>query len=267
MQEEASERHREEAAFFDAVARQTQATLAPLDPEVLERYRRSSVAGARFPLEYAIALVRCSDAPRVLDVGCGDGANAVLMASLGAHVTGFDISPGSVSIAEARASLCGVAHRTEFVVGSAEDFKASGAFDVVWCDAVLHHVIPQLDQVLTGLRPLQHPRGRTIFMEPISRSKLLRSIRAAIPLHTDATPGERPLRDAELELVHLHYPKLKTRSFRTLGRIDRLALPSGQLEHAPAINKALVRSVAAIDHLINQTVLSRFASVAVMHSD
>jgi 2-polyprenyl-3-methyl-5-hydroxy-6-metoxy-1,4-benzoquinol methylase len=267
MHEETTERHREEAAFFDAVAQQSRATLAPLDPSVLERYRRTTVDTARFPLEYAIALVRCGDAPRVLDVGCGDGANAALMASLGAHVTGFDISPGSIIIAEERARLCGVAHQTEFIVGSAEDIKTSGDFDVVWCDAVLHHVIPQLDQVLAGLHRVQHTRSRTIFMEPISRSRFIRSVRAAIPLHTDATPGERPLRDPELAAVRRHYPGLITRYFRTLGRADRLVLPNGQLEHAPAISRAFVRSLAAIDHVINQTTLARFASIAVMHTN
>jgi SAM-dependent methyltransferase len=267
MHEETSERHREEAAFFDAVAQQSRVTLAPIDPKVLERYRGAAESTARFPLEYAIALARCSDAPRVLDVGCGDGANAVLMASLGARVTGFDISPGSIAIARERAQMCGVADRAEFIVGSAEDFKANDNFDVVWCDAVLHHVIPQLAQVLTGLQGGRHSRRRTIFMEPISRSRLLRSVRAAIPLHTEATPGERPLRDPELAIIRRHYPRLVTRYFRTLGRADRFLLPGGQLEHAPAISRAVVQSIAAIDNILNRTPLSRFASIAVMHSD
>lgn len=267
MSDEAYIRHHEEAAFFDDLARKSRESLSPVDPRVLDRYRNATADSARFPLEYAIALVRCAEAPRVLDVGCGDGSNAVLMASLGANVTGFDVSPESIAIAKERARINGIEERTRFMVGTAESFGTSEIpFDVVWCDAVLHHVIPQLDQVLTGLRRLQSPSGRTVIMEPVSRSRLLRRLRSAIPLRTEATPGERPLRSMELGAIQQAYPGIAARYFRILGRMDRLVLHGTILERASTPKRVAMRVLAATDHLLNKTPLSRFASIVVMHT-
>lgn len=266
--ESSLERHRQEAAFFDQAAVRRRTGLTPLHEQVLGRYRRISAAAARFPLEYAIALVRCHEAPRVLDVGCGEGANAILMAALGARVTGFDVSPESIATACQSARLNGVAHRTRFLVGTAETFQADESpFDVVWCGAVLHHVIPDLPRVLQGLRTCQRPGGRTIIMEPISVSSVLRTLRSVVPLATETTPGERPLRRTELQMIRSSYPNLASRHFRTFGRLDRILLHNTILELASPPRRTTIRLLAAADHAINQTVLARFASIAVMHSD
>jgi ubiquinone/menaquinone biosynthesis C-methylase UbiE len=189
------------------------------------------------------------------------------MAALGAHVTGFDISPESIATASDWARLNGVGHRTRFLVGTAEAFQADEPpFDVVWCDAVLHHVIPELPHVLEGLRRYQRPGGRTIFIEPISVSPALRRLRAVVPLGTDATPGERPLRRAELQMIRKSYPNLASRHFRTFGRLDRLLLRHTILELASPPRRATMRLLAAADHAINRTALARFASIAVMYS-
>ena len=43
---------------------------------------------------------------RVLDIGCcGEGTNSILLAKLGAQVTGVDISPKSIELAERRAEI------------------------------------------------------------------------------------------------------------------------------------------------------------------
>ncbi|MFQ5421808.1 MAG: methyltransferase domain-containing protein, partial [Anaerolineae bacterium] len=55
------------------------------------------------PLKERIAAdyipVGAGTAPRVLEIGCGTGTLAVLMAGRGAHVTGIDLSP--IMLAEA----------------------------------------------------------------------------------------------------------------------------------------------------------------------
>jgi ubiquinone/menaquinone biosynthesis C-methylase UbiE len=190
------------------------------------------------------------------------------LASLGANVTGFDISAESIAIARERATLCGVENRCRFFVATAEEFDDEREpFDVVWCDAVLHHVIPVLEQVLVRLRRFQAPHGRTIFMEPVSHSALLRTIRTLVPLESDATPGERPLRPAELALIRRIYPNLRTKYFRNLGRLDRIVLRGSLLERTSGLRRATVHALAETDRLLNATPLARFASIAVMHSD
>jgi ubiquinone/menaquinone biosynthesis C-methylase UbiE len=268
MTPEREQRHQQEVEFFDAAAHKARSTLTPLDELVLLRYRGARVNSARFPLEYAIALALGIQGKRILDVGCGDGANAVLLASLGADVTGFDISPESIAIARERAKLCQVEERCRFVVAAVEDFDGErDPFDVVWCDALLHHVIPVLDQVLGRLRRFQAAHGRTILMEPVSHSALLRGIRTLVPVSAEATPGERPLRDAEVAMIQQVYPNLRTKYFRNLGRLDRIVLRGTNLERASMFRRATIRTLAEADRVLNGTPLSRFASIAVMHSD
>lgn len=90
----------------------------------------------------------------MLDVGCGDGRNAAIMARLGALVTGVDVSPRSIVLAERRAALNGVSGRTRFVCAPLEtvDFPAH-SFDVIWGEAILHHLLPTIDGVLPQLSP------------------------------------------------------------------------------------------------------------------
>ena len=66
---------------------------------------------------------------RVLDVGCGTGSLAVLLAEHGYEVIGVDLSPQMV----ARASQKAQVHEVEvaFEVGDAADPPVQGVFDVV----------------------------------------------------------------------------------------------------------------------------------------
>ena len=61
-------------------------------------------------VERALALLRGSERPRVLDVGVGSGAIALSIAleHPGARVTGVDVSPGAVDLARENAALTGL---------------------------------------------------------------------------------------------------------------------------------------------------------------
>jgi len=56
------------------------------------------------------------DGKRVLDLGCGSGEVSILAATLGAHVTGLDIVPQMIALAQQSALAAGVADLTEFRV-------------------------------------------------------------------------------------------------------------------------------------------------------
>jgi release factor glutamine methyltransferase len=70
---------------------------------------------------------------RVLDMGCGAGANAVLAARTGATVLGVDVNPAAVEASRANAARNGVADRTEFAVSDLFD-AVEGDFDLVVID-------------------------------------------------------------------------------------------------------------------------------------
>ena len=65
------------------------------------------------------ALPEETGAARVLDLGCGVGGTATLVAqTLDVHVTGVTLSPAQVQLAQQRAEALGLASRVNFALGS-----------------------------------------------------------------------------------------------------------------------------------------------------
>lgn len=78
---------------------------------------------------------------RALDLGCGPGRNAILLASRGFAVDAVDLSPTAVAWAEERAHEAGVAVR--FLCADA--FTAAeldGPYDLVFDSGCFHHLPP-----------------------------------------------------------------------------------------------------------------------------
>ena len=73
---------------------------------------------------------------RVLDVGCGQGRDALFIARSGHHVVGVDLSPNGIrdlNAAAARESLA-----IEGVVADVATYAPDGEFDVILVDRTLH---------------------------------------------------------------------------------------------------------------------------------
>jgi len=242
------ERWKQEARFFDEQSQNLKAV--PVDPLTLERYR--SARRLRFNKEFRFHLLSDLQGKRILDVGCGDGGNSVLLAKLGAAmVVGIDISPQSIEVARHRAHINGVGDRVEFICAPLETAPSSlGTFDVIWGDAILHHLIADLDAVLAKLLECAKPGALVVFSEPVNFSPTLRQIRFLIPVHTDATPDERPLEPAEIALLRSHLPDLRIRPFALLGRLDRFVLQNYNYERSPAWRRFVSSGFAAADALL-----------------
>lgn len=99
--------------------------LAPLD-----HFHSRGVAATT---ELADALAPAHGA-RVLDVGCGVGGPARLLAgTYGCHVTGIDLTPDVVDVATILSARTGLADRTHFVAGDALNLPFEDEmFDAVW---------------------------------------------------------------------------------------------------------------------------------------
>jgi SAM-dependent methyltransferase len=75
---------------------------------------------------------------RGLELGCGTGSTALLLAPFMRHLTATDISPAMVDIGRAKAGAAGVGNIT-FAVAEAESATPEGApFDVVFAHNLLH---------------------------------------------------------------------------------------------------------------------------------
>src|SRR3989454_11277713 len=103
---------------------------------------------ARQPLSEGVLLPPPGDlaGKRILDVGCGEGEDGMILAKLGARVTGLDVSPAAIELARQRAQVNGVSERTRFVCAplDAADLPES-SFDVIWIDQGLHHGLDNLE--------------------------------------------------------------------------------------------------------------------------
>lgn len=244
-----AERWVSEAAFFDRLAEAQLRGITPMDPEVLRRY----VGRLRpwFHKELRLAGLGELRGRQVLDVGCGDGTNAILLASRGAQVTGIDISPRSIRLATERARLAGVGERVRFMCSPLEvaDVPENG-FDVIWGDGILHHVIPELDTVLERLRRWARPGAQVVFSEPLSLSPMLRRLRARIPIHDGATPDERPLQEPELDLILRKLPGARLRHFALLSWFNRFLLCGGSYERASRVRRFAVDALHATDYAV-----------------
>lgn len=240
------ERWQREAEFFDREAAAALERLEPVDPLTLHRY--GSLRRRRFEKEFRFRLLGDLAGKRVLDVGCGDGTNAITLAKLGARVTGVDISPGAIAVAERRAELNGVAHRARFICAPLETAALEPhAFDIIWGDAILHHLIAELDTMMPALVACARPGALMVFGEPINLSPAMRRLRQAIPVHTDATPDERPLETAELTTLRRYLPGLAVRHFNLFARLTPFILPDFNLERASMSRRFLVDALCALD--------------------
>ncbi len=239
------QRLRQEQDFFDHEEYQE----GPIPASTIERYTlcRRPFLPAEYPF-WALGDVR---GKRILELGCGDGGNAILLALKGATVTGIDISPRAVEVAGGRARLHGVADRVEFRALPLEAYieTAGGKFDIICGFAVLHHLCPVLDPVMEGLGRLAHDRTFFLFAEPVTLWPWLRRLRMALPLEVHGTPDERPLGPRELAILRRRLPGFEMRVFGLLLRVwGRLGF--GRYEEYSPLRRLAYHALARIDRVI-----------------
>lgn len=100
---------------------------------------------------------------RVADLGCGTGSLSILMAEAGHRVSGLDISPAMVALAQAK--VAGAGYPADLSVGGAAlPPWEPGSFDVVLARHVLW-AMEDPDGALTRWLQLLAPGGRLVLVE------------------------------------------------------------------------------------------------------
>jgi 2-polyprenyl-6-hydroxyphenyl methylase/3-demethylubiquinone-9 3-methyltransferase len=105
---------------------------------------------------------------KVLDIGCGGGLLCEALTRAGARVTGCDLAPGMIEVAQLHAAEQGLV--IDYQVNSAEVLAAAHpqGFDVVTCMEMLEHV-PDPERMLHTLSALVKPGG-ALFISTINRN-------------------------------------------------------------------------------------------------
>jgi len=104
---------------------------------------------------------RLPTAARALDLGCGDGRNALFLLRKGLHVTAVDISAKAVAKLAASAQGCeGVLHAQ---VADVREHSLEGQYDVIIAHGLLH-LIPRADwsRLITRMQHATSPHGYNV---------------------------------------------------------------------------------------------------------
>jgi SAM-dependent methyltransferase len=238
-----------------------EATLTPdsqlrVSEATFARYASPPEATA-YPLEFAYHQLGNVAGKRVIDYGCGSGANTVLLTGRGAHVWGIDISEDLLRLGRRRLEVSGRAGAATFIAGSAHDMPfPDNSTDVVFGIAILHHL--DLDLVSREVRRVLKPGGRAIFQEPVRNSAMIRAVRSLIPYRApDISPYERPLTDAELQRFATGFQTCSVRAF---------GLPHVQVGPLLPVVKNYWRTLYAWDRRVldRWPGLARYASIRVI---
>lgn len=94
----------------------------------------------------------------VLEIGCGTGSTALLLAPHVARITATDIAPGMIEIARERQAAEGLENVTFAVAGVDDHPEGAAPYDVVMAHNLLH-LLPDLDAGLSRIASLIKPGG------------------------------------------------------------------------------------------------------------
>ncbi len=155
----------------------------------------------------------------VLDLGCGHGMAAVVLARHGAQVTALDLSFGYLDEARRRAAANGAA--ISFVQADGERLPfADSSFDRIWGNAVLHHL--DLTKTVPELRRILSRGGKAVFCEPWGENPLLNWVRTSLPYPgKQRTADEQPLFSKDLRVLRAGFPRMAVRGYQLLSMARR----------------------------------------------
>lgn len=155
---------------------------------------------------------------RVLEIGCGEGADLYGFRESGAHLVGIDLYEQKLVFA--------VKHNQQarFIAANASGLPfEDNSFDLVFCKDVLHHIEAKEKAVAEMLRVCRL-RGRVVVIEANGRNPLWRIFGTLIP-------AERGVRSSSLEGLSRLFKAHETGSQKVAGEFLYIPLPAVFLAH------------------------------------
>jgi tellurite methyltransferase len=193
-----------------------------------ERYEQPGYYWGKAPSQmcYRVLQLLPPDRPlRLLDIGCGEGRNAVFFSRNGYQVTAFDASPRGVEKTRQLAADAGVT--IDAFVADINVFRLIEPFDVLFSTGVLQYVPPELRRdLLSHYQENTGPGGLNVFSVFVSKP--------FIPQAPDAEKAARKWLSGEL-MTYYHDWRME---FCTEEIFDCM---SGGIPHQHAVNRMVAR--------------------------
>jgi ubiquinone/menaquinone biosynthesis C-methylase UbiE len=205
-----------ERVFHDRQAQDRARTLRPVDL----RFDDASYLDHESWIAPALAALGDVRGQRVLDLGCGHGMAAVVLARRGARVVACDLSTEYLREARARARANDVEIAHVATLGEALPF-ADGTFECIWGNAILHHL--EWPMAARELARVLAPGGRGVFCEPWGENRWLSWARRHLPYPgKQRTPDEAPLAAYHVAELRRWFPRVELRGHQLLAMARRL---------------------------------------------
>ncbi len=94
---------------------------------------------------------------RLLDIGCGEGRDAVFFARNGYEVTAFDLAEAGVEKTQRLARQAGVSLKA--FVADVNTYRPDSAYDIYYSNGVLHYIAPALRKEIFDSYKANTPKG------------------------------------------------------------------------------------------------------------
>ncbi|MGP6156913.1 MAG: class I SAM-dependent methyltransferase [Vulcanimicrobiaceae bacterium] len=192
---------------------------------------------------------------RILEYGCGRGSMAFDLAAAGASVSGIDISPVAIEIAQGEAGSRDCPP-IDFQVMDAEHLAFPDAsFDLVCGAGILHHL--DLERAYAEVRRVLRPGGIAVFGEPLGHNALINVYRRRTP--EQRTADEHPLLMRDFALARRYF-----------GRVDVSYFHLATLAAIPFRNKRGAKTAVTVLDALDRAVFRlipaarRFAWIVVV---
>ena len=197
---------------------------------------------------------------QVLDYGCGSGQLGIYLAMQGARVSGFDLSPKGIEIANWAAQKYRLA--CEFRALDAEQLDyPDNSFDLVVGFGVLHHVIKYPRSAVQLVRVVR-PGGRVIFHETLWDNPLINFARRFTMEEQDA--GDAHLTQSLIRSFGAQFRSTHMEKRHLLYMLKRFSrLPQRDLG-TPLQPRALWKAVRKLDEVVVSCGLSKFCGEAIV---
>ncbi len=133
---------------------------------------------------------------KVLDIGCGEGKDAVFLARNGYDVTAFDVAEQGLSKARELAARCGV--KVDFFKADVRDFRLEAAYDIIFSSGVFHYIPNELRvSVVDNLKAHTNANGINVINAFVRKS--------FIPLPPDIEESELAAGDWKSGELFMYY--------------------------------------------------------------